>query len=90
MISIPATTTVTTSALAVCTVPPGACTVVLSNTGTNAAAIGTSSSVTSSTGFPLPAGATVTIPGFPGSKGTTLYAISSGTATIGAIVSTAA
>lgn len=94
-IDIPAPTAVTTAAAQVATVPPGVCTVVLSNTGsTNVIYVGTSSNVTDSgggQGFPLPAGATVTLYGYPGSSGTALWAIAAATGNnLGVIISTAA
>lgn len=94
MISIPAPTAVTGTAAQVATMPPGVCTVILSNTGsTNTIYIGTTNAVTDSggfQGFPLPVGQTVTLPGFPTSKGSALWAIAAGTGnTLGVIVSTA-
>lgn len=93
MINIPAPVAVTGTAKAIATVPPGVCTVVLSNTGsTNVIYIGTTSNVTASggnQGFPLPAGATVTWYGYPGSAGATLYAIAGATGnSAGVIIST--
>ena len=88
MINVPVPVTVTTGAVLIASVPPGPCTVILSNTGTDAAAIGTTDQVTAGNGFPLPTGATVTVPGFPGSAATELYAISAGTAVVGALIST--
>lgn len=93
MINIPVPVAVTASAQRVATVPPGVCTVVLSNTGsTNVIYIGTTNNVKSSgggQGFPLPVGDTVTIYGYPGSAGTDLYAIAAGTGnTLGVIIST--
>ena len=75
------------SALPIGTVPPGMNTVAISCTGTGPAYISTSSSVSASTGFPLPTGQTVTLPGFVASGPTTLYAFSA-SATVGVIVST--
>jgi hypothetical protein len=94
MISIPAPLAVTASAQVAAPVPPGVCTVILSNTGsTNVIYVGTSSAVTASgggEGFPLPVNATVTFYGYPGSKGATLYAIAAGTGNnLGVIISTA-
>lgn len=90
MIGIPAYVAVAESAVLLATVPPGVCTVILANTGSNPVTVGLSSSVTASTGFPLPAGATVTVPGFPGSTGVSLYAIAgTGTNNVGVIISTA-
>jgi hypothetical protein len=88
VIEVPAS--VTTAATLVCTVPPGAATVVISNSSgsANQASIGTTSAVTTANGFPLPVGALITLPGHVGSAGTAIYAISAGTATVGAIIST--
>lgn len=88
-ITIPPAVAVTASAVIVATVPPGANTVVLSNTGANPAVIGTSNSVTATNGFPLPAGATVTITTVVGSRGATLWAFSTSGATVGVIISSA-
>ena len=93
-LNIPAPVAVTASAQRVATIPPGICTVILSNTGgANVIYIGTSANVTASAGgqgFPLPVGATVTFPGYAGSAGTGLYAIAAGTGNnLGVIISTA-
>lgn len=93
MIDIPTPTPVGTTAVQVATIPPGVCTVVLSNTGsTNVIYVGTSNSVTASgggEGFPLPAGDTVTLQGYPGSTGTPLYAIAAAAGNyLGVIIST--
>lgn len=88
MITVPVPVTVTTEVALVTVVPPGPATVILSNTGTDPAYVGVTDAVSSTNGFPLPAGATVTVPGFPGSAATNLYAISSGTAVVGALIST--
>lgn len=89
MINIPVPVAVSTSAVAITPVPSGAATVILSNTGTNTAYIGTTANVTSSNGFPLPTGATITIPSYTSAKSVTLYAIcaSAQSATVGAIIS---
>lgn len=97
MISIPAAVAVTTAAAPVATVPPGVCTVILSNTSanppgtnTNVIYVGTSNTVTTANGFPLPVNATVTFTANPGSKGATLYAIAAATGNnLGIIVTTA-
>lgn len=90
MINIPAYKAVAESAVPIATVPPGVVSVIISNTGANAVTIGTSSTVTTTSGFPLPAGATVTVPGYPGSTGVTLYGIAAtGTNNVGVILSTA-
>lgn len=94
MITIPPPVAVTTAAKMIAAIPPGVCSVVLSNTGsTNVVYVGTSNGVTASggsEGFPLPAGQTVTINGYPSSAGGSLYAISAATGnTVGVIISTA-
>lgn len=88
VVEVPAS--VATAAILVCTVPPGAATVLISNSSGSAsqAFIGTTSAVTTANGFPLPVGALITLPGHIGSSGTSIYAISAGTATVGAIIST--
>lgn len=86
-IVVPAPVALSGAALPIGTVPPGASTVVISCTGTGPAYIGTSSSVSATTGFPLPSGQTVTFPGFTTSAPTTLYAFSA-SATVGVIIST--
>jgi hypothetical protein len=83
----------------ICAVPPGACTVTLSNTGANTVYIGTTNTVTVSAagspqnagaGFPLPTGATVTVSGHPGSTGATLWGncVVNSATTVGVIIST--
>lgn len=93
MINIPVPVAVGTSAVHVATVPGGSCVAVLSNTGsTNTIYVGTSDNVTASgggQGFPLPAGATVTVPGYPGSGSVDLWAIAAASGnSIGVIIST--
>ena len=83
-----------TSAAVLCDFPAGVCSVTISVTGANTAYIGTSSGVTTSggsAGFPIVGGsAPVTIQGFAGGGGATLYAIASGATTpVGYFVSTA-
>lgn len=82
-------------AAALVSVPPGPCTVVLVNdsSSTGPVYIGTSSTVTTSTGFPLdPTGAPLTLPGHTTSSSTTLYGIcaSTKTATVGVFLSNGA
>ena len=89
-LEIPAVVAVTGSAKPVCTIPPGSCSVVLSCTGSETAYIGTGSGVTTSNGFPLPAGQTVTFQGYTGSAGSQLYVIGASTGSnLGVIISTA-
>lgn len=90
-VNIPAPVAVTATAKLAVTVPPGVCTVVLSNTGsTNVIYIGETNNVTSTNGFPLPVNATVTWYGYPGSTGTALWAIAAGTGNnLGVVISTA-
>lgn len=91
MINTGVATTVGTEATAIVTVPAGPCVLVLSNTGTGTVLIGTSDALdtTNGNGFPLPAGATITVPGYPGSNGVTIYGISAAdTNVVGALIST--
>jgi hypothetical protein len=81
------------SATSLCVVPPGPCTVILSNTGGATAYVGvaaTGGTLTSSNGFPLPSGGyPVPLPGYAGAKGGTLSVVTAGTnsSTVGWIVS---
>jgi hypothetical protein len=87
-IDIPAPVVLSGSAAPIGLVPPGACTVAISCTGTGPAYIGTNAAVTSSDGFPLPTGQTITLTGYPSSAGTQLYATAT-SATVGVIISNA-
>ena len=75
------------------TIPPGPCTVLLSNLGTASTVyvgIG-GTAVTSAQGFPVPSGLVppVTIPGYQGSQGGPLYAVAgAGTAVLAWVIST--
>lgn len=84
--------TATSAAVALCTVPPGSCQVVVTNSSTTAADIvylGTASGVTASDGAPVPASASVRFDGLPGSAGGSLYVIAgAGTPVVGFILST--
>lgn len=84
---IPVTTTATTAGA----VPAGVCDVVLTNTGsTNVIYVGTKNTITTGTGFPIPAGATITFHGYPGSAGAPLYVIAAATGNnLGVLISTA-
>jgi hypothetical protein len=93
-----------TTSANLCLVPPGPCTVALSNNGTAspvwvgaggtvvagpASGVG---SISAGNGFPLPSGAVspMVFQGYQGSKGVQLVAaVTSGSATVGWIVSTA-
>lgn len=80
------------SAQSLCVIPPGPCTVIMSNAGPATAYVGIAGggSLTSLNGFPLPSGGLpVAIPGYPGAEGGTLSAVCAGTATstVGWIVS---
>lgn len=75
-LTIPAPVAVTDTAAPAGDLPPGPCTVILSNTGsTNVIYVGLTDNVTSDTGFPLPAGATVTFPLRTAAPGAQLYAV---------------
>jgi hypothetical protein len=73
--------------------PPGPCTVVVSNTGPVTVYVGAGSAVTSGNGFPLASGAPpVAIPGYPGGGGSRLSVVTgagTATSTVGWIVSSA-
>lgn len=73
--------TVGGTAVTVLRVPPGPFTLELVASGT-AVAVGTSTLVTVSTGALVGTTSTVTYAGYPTSSGATLYAISSGAATL--------
>jgi hypothetical protein len=82
------------SATAVLTVlPPGPCTVVLSNIGPVTVYVGAvaGGSLSSANGFPIPSGAPpVAIPGYPGGGGSRLSVVTAAgtaTSTVGWIVS---
>ena len=79
-----------------CNIPPGPCTVILSNAGTAATVwAGMTGTVvagqgTASNGFPLPSGVPIAIPVYKGSSGGVLNCVTqSGTASVGWMVSTA-
>lgn len=79
-------TAITTQSTRIGTVPAGVCDVVISNTGsTNVIYLGSASGVTTTSGFPLPAGATITIHGWTRSTGGDIWAIAAGTGNNGAV-----
>lgn len=84
--------TATSAAVPVCVMPPGPCTVVLTNANSTAANIiwiGTGSGVTAANGSPVPASQSVTITGHAGSAGATIYAIAgASTPVLGYVIST--
>lgn len=76
------------SAVKLVDVPPGPCTVTLSNTGTVAVSVGTANTVTATNGFAIPPNGVVNIPGNPGSAPVSLWGIAaSGTNAVGVLVS---
>jgi hypothetical protein len=80
-----------TTATLVCRVPPGPCTAILfGGTTTVYFGSGTAVGTAAANGAPLYGSATVTIPGYPGSSGTPIYAVASiaGTVNIGFVLST--
>lgn len=85
--SVPAT------AVKLCDVPPGVGSVTITVAAANTVFvyIGTSSGVTTTNGAAIVGGSSVTIPCYPGSQGTTLYAIGSaaGPTPVGVFISTA-
>jgi hypothetical protein len=76
-----------TAATMVVAVPPGPCTVLLSNTSAGPVFIG-GTGVTSANGYGIPAGAQVDITGWPGSRGQNLYAVGSAATTLGVLTIT--
>jgi hypothetical protein len=78
-----------TSASPLPQIPAGSCAAVIANTSGQTIYLG-GSGVTSSTGFPVASGSPpLIIPGYPGSKASTLYAISaSSSVTLGFLLST--
>lgn len=82
--------TVTTQAAALCVIPPGPCTVTITNASGTAADIvyiGTGSGVSSGTGAPVPAGQSVPIIGYQGSAGGELWAVGIADTAVGVIIS---
>jgi hypothetical protein len=78
-----------TSAATLCVLPPGPCTVVITNTGTVTATVGagTVSTLTTSTGTPVPAGGVLPFPLYPGEAPVPLQVITgTGTAVVGFLV----
>lgn len=90
---VPIPGSVPNSAVKLCDVPPGtgSVTITVAAANTTFVYVGTGSGVTTTSGAPIVGGATVTIPCYPGSKGTTLYAIGSvaGPTPVGVFLSTA-
>ena len=91
--------TIGTATSTLCVVPPGPCMVVLSNNGTASPVwVGAGTTIVAASraalwgpnGFPVPRGAPVAFAGYQGDKGATLVAAcSSGSATVGYLISTA-
>ena len=92
--------TIGTASTTLCLVPPGPCMVVLSNNGTASPVwVGAGTAVIAGVagtaagagnGFPVPSGAPVAFAGYQGGKGATLVAAcSSGSASVGYLISTA-
>lgn len=81
------------TAVKLCDVPPGtgSVTITVAAANTTFVYIGTTSGVTTANGAALIGGSSTTIPMYPGSKGTTLYAIGSvaGPTPVGVFISTA-
>ena len=85
--------TVTTASAQLCAIPPGPCTVVITNSNVTAAdivyiAAGPASgfTVTAGIGAPLPSQGSVTLTFPPGNSGATLYAIGVATAVVGVLI----
>ncbi len=79
MAIVPIQASVPNTATKMCDVPSGIGTVTITVAAANTTFVyvGTSANVTASNGAPIAGGSTVTIPCYPGSKGTTLYGIGS-------------
>ena len=81
--------TVPTSGTAVCTVPPGPGQVIVTNGGTAVIYVGAGSTVSTTSGVPVPSGGVFSFHLYQGSPGGALRAVtSSGSATAGFLVST--
>ncbi|MGO9208096.1 MAG: hypothetical protein ACLQBX_18290 [Candidatus Limnocylindrales bacterium] len=81
--------TVTTASAQLCSIPPGPCTVVLTNSNVTAADIvyiGTVGTVTAGTGAPIPSQGSVTLTFPPGNSGATLYAIGVASSVVGVLI----
>ena len=95
MISIGQVTASGGTASVLCTVPAGPCLVILNSDPASTATAyiattpGAGGSISSTNGMPLAAGASMTLAGYPASKGASLSVIASGTlsATVGWLVS---
>jgi hypothetical protein len=85
-------TAVSTAPTLLCAVPPGPSVATITNstaTAANIVYVGLGTTVTSSNGAPVVAGASISIPGATGSKGSQIYVISgAGSPVVGFIVST--
>lgn len=89
---IPTQVSVGTSEVPLVLVPSGAGSVTITVAAANTVFVyvGTSTGVTTTNGAPVVGGSAVTIPLYPGSKGTQLYAVASAASTpVGVIISTA-
>ena len=90
---VPVQGSVTNASGRLATIPPGvgSVTITVAAASSTIIYIGTGSPVTATNGAPIAGGSTVTIPTFPGSAGTTLYAIGSvaGPTPVGVFISTA-
>jgi hypothetical protein len=90
VLNIGAGTAVSGSATLLHALPPGPCTVLLSNAGTATPVyVGLGTALTTSNGFAVPSGVTpVVVPVYAGAGGSSLYAITAGgLATVGWVVS---
>lgn len=81
--------TLTGSAQEFVVVPPGPCTLIISNTGGAAVTVGTGSNLTTGNGITIPNNAPpVAVPGYPGSAATQLYVIGTAADTVCWMLST--
>ena len=78
-----------TAPASLCRVPPGPCSVVITNLGTAAAYVGAGTAVTSTNGMPVPSGIAVPFAGLMGNAGSPVSACTAaGSATLGFLIST--
>lgn len=90
----PIPASVPNTAVKLADIPPGvgSVTITVAAANTTFVYVGVASTVTTANGAPIAGGSTVTLPLYPGSKGTTLYGIGSvaGPTPVGVFISTGA
>lgn len=78
-----------TASATLCRVPPGPCSVVITNAGTVTAYAGAGTAVTSTNGMPIPSGIAVPFAGLMGDLGSPIaICTAAGSATLGFLIST--